>query len=187
MKKKKVKFLKHLEKLAIRTLIINIPAFLILFILMVMKKLTWISASISLISFWGLSAIIIFFVFKDLDNFISYLKNASQNLDLELTRFKKGFFSSARLATTFQSFQNAWRQRALSDIRVLESLPDPVLMVNDAQTVVFANESARRLWHNEVMDYNVSVLFSDMHFTKAFSELMHQKTARMSLEWQMAH
>ena len=180
MKKKKVKSSKYVGKLVVRTLIINIPAFLILFILMLTKKLTWISASISLVSFWGISAIIIFFVFKDLDNFITYLKNASQNLDMELPRFKKGLFSSERLANTFLSLQNAWRQRALSDIHVLENLPDPVLMVNDSQTIVFANESARRLWHNEVVDYNVSVLFSDVHFTKAFSGLVHQNSTRTS-------
>ena len=69
MKKKKVKLLKHIGKLAIRTLIINIPACFILLILLLLKKLTWVSAGISLVSFWGISAIIIFFVFKDLDNF----------------------------------------------------------------------------------------------------------------------
>ena len=185
MKKKKVKFLKHIEKLAIRTLIINIPAFFILLILMLMKKLTWVSAAISLFSFWGISAIIIFFVFKDLDNFIAYLKNASQNLDLELPRFKKGFFSSARLANTFQGLQNSWRQRALSDIRVLESLPDPVLMVNEQEKIVFANETARRLWANDILDLNVSVLFSDPSFTKAFSELSRKYSTKAHVEWQM--
>ena len=187
MKKKKEKSLKYIEKLAIRTVIINIPAFFILLILMLMKKLTWISATFSLLSFWGISAIIIFFVFKDLDNFITYLKNASQNLDLELPRFKKGFFSSARLANTFQSFQNSWRQRALSDIHVLENLPDPILLVNAEQHVIFANESARHLWHNEVIDYDISILFSDMHFTKLFSELVCQKTKKAAFEWQIQH
>ena len=123
MKKKKVKFLSRFGKLAVRTLIINIPAFLILLILMLMKKLTWVSASISLLSFWGISGIIIFFVFKDLDNFISYLRNASQNLDMELPRFKKGFFSSARLANTFQGLQNAWQQKTQTGVYILQNLP----------------------------------------------------------------
>ena len=185
MKKKKVKNLDRFGKLAVRTLIINIPAFLILFILMLMKKLTWISASVSLVSFWIISAIIIFFVFKDLDNFIAYLKNASQNLDLELPRFRKGFFSSARLANTFQSLQNSWRQRALSDIRVLESLPDPILMVNEDQKIVFVNESARNIWQENLIDFNVNILFSDKHFTKAFSELVNQKNQNSTIEWQL--
>ena len=184
MKKKKVKIFRYIGKLIVRTLIINIPALLILLGLMLMKKLTWVSASVSLFSFWGISAIIIFFVFKDLDNFINYLKNASQNLDLELPRFRRGFFSSARLANTFQSFQNSWRQRALSDIRVLENLPDPILMVNEQEMVVFANEPARFLWDNDVVNYNVNVLFSDMSFTKAFAGLVHQKSEKSSLEWQ---
>ena len=184
MKKKKAKILKYVGKLTIRTLIINIPALFILLGLLLMGKLTWVSAGVSLVSFWGISAIIIFFVFKDLDNFINYLKNDSQNLDLELPRFRRGFFSSARLANTFQSFQNSWRQRALSDIRVLENLPDPILMVNEKEIVVFANESARSLWNNEAVNYNVNVLFSDMSFTKAFANLVHQDSETNSLEWQ---
>ena len=186
MRKKKGKLFKYIGKLAVRTLIINIPALFILLILMFMKKLTWISASVSLLSFWGISAIIIFFVFKDLDNFINYLKNASQNLDLELPRFRRGFFSSARLANTFQSFQNSWRQRALSDVRVLENLPDPILMVNEQEIVIFANESARLLWNNEALNYNVNTLFSDTLFTKSFADLVHKNNETNSLEWQFA-
>ena len=185
MKKKKAKSTKYIGKLAVRTFIINIPAFFILFVLILLKKLTWLSASISLLSFWGISAIIIFFVFKDLDNFIAYLKNASQNLDMELPRFRKGFFSSARLANTFQSLQNSWRQRALSDVRVLKNLPDPILMVNENQQVVFANESAKAIWPEDLIDFNVGVLFSDIHFTRVFSELVNQKNTTSTLEWQI--
>lgn len=187
MKKKKAKRLAYLGKLMVRTLIINIPAFLILLILMLMKKLTWVSASISLVSFWGISAIIIFFVFKDLDNFIAYLKNASQNLDLELPRFHKGFFSSARLANTFQSLQNAWQQKTKTDVYILENLPDPLLMVNEKEMVVFANAFARHIWQKNITDFNVSVLFSDPHFTKAFSELTHQQVQKATLEWQITY
>ena len=185
MRKKKVKFFKHFGKLIIRTLIINIPALLILFVLLLMKKLTWVSAGISLFSFWGISAIIIFFVFKDLDNFISYLKSASQNLDLELPRFQHGFFSSARLANTYQTLQNAWQQKTQTGVHILENLPDPLLMVNEKEIVVFANASARKIWPETAIDFNVSVLFSDTHFTKAFSELVHQKALKASLEWQI--
>ena len=185
MKKKKAKSSKYVGKLVVRTLIINIPALFILLVLLLMKKLTWVSAGISLFSFWAISAIIIFFVFKDLDNFINYLKKASQNLDVELPRFKKGFFSSNRLANTFQSLQNSWRQRALSDVRVLENLPDPILMVNEQEKIVFANESARHLWQNNVVDFNVGVLFSDVHFTKAFSTLSHQQATKAHIEWQI--
>ena len=186
MKKKKVKLLRYIGKLAVRTLIINIPAFLILFGLLLMKKLTWISAGISLFSFWGISAIIIFFVFKDLDNFIAYLKNASQNLDLELPRFRKGFFSSARLANTFQGLQNAWQQKTRSGVYILENLPDPILMVNEAQQVTFVNESARKIWRENPVGFNVSVLFSDTQFTKSFAELVHQKAPKVVLEWKIS-
>ena len=187
MKKKKVKILKYIGKLSVRTLIINIPAFFILLILLLMKKLTWISASISLVSFWGISAIIIFFVFKDLDNFITYLKNASQNLDLELPRFRRGFFSSARLANTFQTLQASWHQKAQSDVHILKTLPDPILMINEKELVVFANDSAQHLWHNEVVGFNVSILFSDIHFTKAFAELVQKKSKKAHLEWKISN
>ena len=186
MKKKKVKILKHFGKLAARTLIINIPALLILLILMLLKKLTWISASISLLSFWAISGIIIFFIFKDLDNFIAYLKNASQNLDLELPRFKKGFFSSARLASTFQNVQNTWQQKTQSGVHILENLPDPILMVNEKEQVVFANASARQIWKENLIGFNISVLFSEIHFTKAFAELVHRQTQTAVVEWQTA-
>ncbi len=184
MKKKKVKILNHSGKLAVRTLIINIPALLILLILMFLKKLTWISATLSLLSFWGISAIIIFFIFKDLDNFISYLKNTSLNLDLELPRFKKGFFSSARLMASFQKVQSSWRQKTQSGVHILEILPDPILMIDEKEQVTFANLSARKIWSENIVGFNVSVLFSEIHFTKAFAELVHQKKDSTIVIWQ---
>ena len=69
-KKKALNVPAHILKTIARVLVLNIPAVIILLGLMAANKLSWISAGISLLAFWGISGIIVFYVFKDLDAFI---------------------------------------------------------------------------------------------------------------------
>ena len=70
MKKKKAK--NDVWKLISRIFLVNIPAIFILLFLMFLGKLSWLSALISLLCFWFISAIVVILIFKDLDKFINY-------------------------------------------------------------------------------------------------------------------
>lgn len=159
MQKKKVKIIISIQKLIARTWIINIPAVFILMVLMLMEKLSWISALVALLCFWGVSAFIIFFIFKDLDDFIAYLNKVAEGMGEELPKFKKSLFSSQRLANAYQSVLSLWQKQALSDTSILENLPDPLLMTNMENKIVFMNQSAQKLFGNNALNQDIFALF----------------------------
>ena len=159
MQKKKEKFIHRLGKLLARTWLINIPAVFILLVLMIIGELDWLSAFLSLLCFYGFSAFIIFFVFKDLDDFIFYLNKVAEGVGAELPKFKKSLFSSKRLANAYQSVSSLWQRQALSDTLILKKLPDPLLMTTPTHKVVFMNESALHLFGAKAMHQNIFSLF----------------------------
>ncbi len=159
MQKKKVKIIFEIGKLIARTWIINIPAVFILLVLMMMGQLNWMSALIALLCFWGFSAVIVFFIFKDLDQFITYLNKISEGVSEEFPKFKKSLFSSRRLANAYQAVSSLWQQQALSDTLILQNLPDPLLMTNPANDIVFMNESALKLFGQKALHQNIFSLF----------------------------
>ncbi len=178
MKKKKVKIKNYTFNLAARTWIINIPAVLILLFLMVLGKLSWISALVSLLCFWTISAGIIVLVFKDLDNFINYLNQWATNFGKDQPIFRRSLFSSNRLMRAFQAASRIWQQQALSDAHILTNLPDPIVILNDKKEAVFFNTAAENLFTNN----NLTILTKNDHFKKALTKI--QKEAKI-FEWQI--
>lgn len=177
MKKKKVKIKNYTFKLAARIWIINIPAVLILLFLMVLGKLSWISATISLLCFWTISAGIIILVFKDLDNFVNYLNQWTTNFGKEQPIFRRGLFSSSRLMSAFQAASRIWQQQALSNDYILTNLPDPIILINIQKQRTFCNVAAENLFH----DVSFNNFIKDEKFKKAYSKI---KKKPQVFEWQ---
>ncbi len=175
MKKKKVKndFLKLLR----RIFLVNLPAVFILLFLMILGKISWLSALISLLCFWVISAIVIVLIFKDLDKFINYLNQITTNFGKEQPIFRKGLFSSSRLMDAFQSVSRIWQQQALSDAHILTHLPDPLILLNDKNQAVFTNKAAQNLFQGISLD----TLTQTEAFQKAFLKI---KEKPQIFEWQ---
>ncbi len=163
-------------KTSARVLILNIPAVIILLVLLATHKLSWISAGISLLAFWGISAIIVFYVFKDLDNFMNYLKKLAQGFEPELPKLRWGFFSSRHLTKTFLSVKNLWSNQFLSDRSVLENLTNPLLMSDNDQKIVFANFSALSLLGNKLVGQKIGDFLKDSDFLKDLKEVISKKS-----------
>ncbi len=176
MKKKKVK--NDVLKLIGRIWIINIPAVFILLFLMVLGKLSWLSALISLLCFWAISAGIVVLIFKDLDKFINYLNQITTSFGKEQPIFRKGLFSSSRLMNAFQAVSRIWQQQALSDAHILTHLPDPLILLNSENRAVFVNKAAQKLFHG----FSMETLIQTDSFQKA---LLKIKEKTQVFEWQM--
>ena len=138
-KNKALNILFRVLKTVARVLIINIPAVIILLCLRAANQLSWISAGVALLAFWGISGVIVFYVFKDLDDFMNYLKKLAQGFEPELPKLHWGVFSSTRLTKTFLNVKNLWSNQFASTGSVLENLPNPMLMIDKNQKIVSPN------------------------------------------------
>ena len=176
MKKKKAK--NDVWKLISRIFLVNIPAVFILLFLMFLGKLSWLSALISLLCFWFISAIVVFLIFKDLDKFINYLNQISANFGKEQPIFHKGLFSSSRLMNAFQTVSRFWQQQALSDAYILTHLPDPLILLNAQNQAVFFNKAAQNLFQGIQLNH----LIQTDDFQKSFLKI---KEKTQIFEWQI--
>ena len=183
MKKKKAQnvILRPL-KIVARVLILNIPAVIILLGLMATNKLSWISAGISLLAFWAISGIIVFYVFKDLDNFMIYLRKLAQGFEPELPKLHWGIFSSRHLTKTFLSVKKLWSNQFLSDTSVLENLPNPLIMVNKEKEIVFANLSACHFFSQNLVGKKFQTIFHDKELTKLLADALNQTAISQTME-----
>ena len=134
---KKEKRIAKLWRFSARVWIMSMPAAIVLILLLLTHKITITTALLLFIGVVVFTTFITFSAFQELEVFISYLKKLAQGIEIDLPHFKKGVFSSFRLADTFQSVKNRWSNQTVSDASILEHLPDPLLMIDPKKIIVF--------------------------------------------------
>ena len=142
-----------------RIFVINLPAYFVLAVLLLAGKIGWFTAGFLFLLVTVLVVIITAFVFRDLETFIVYLKKMAADEDIEMPRFHRGIFSSKRLADVFAQVLNRWREQTISDTRILENLPDVLLMLDETGRIVFANHLAVDFFGEEVTHQTAEALF----------------------------
>lgn len=183
MHKKKEKTLPKWLRLAARVCIISMPAAIVLAILLLTKEITLTTAALLFVAVLVVTTVITSSVFKELENFISYLKKLAQGFDIEPPRFHKGIFSSFRLADTFQSVKNRWLSQTLSDARILENLPDPLLMVDEKGVFVFVNQKAKAIFGAHILKKKKADVFGEDVPAKALEAVLKETVATELFEW----
>ncbi len=167
-----------------RVWIISMPAVLVLALLLLLGKISPITALGCLFGVVAFTAVITGAVFRELEKFISYLKNLSQGLDIEPPRFKKGVFSSFRLADTFLSVKKIWSNQTLSEASILERLPDSIIMLDEKGTIVFMNKKAQDVFGAKHLKQDSETLLTGSSFKHAIQSVLSEINATEWFEWQ---
>ena len=183
-KKKELNAFLRFLKMSGRVLILNIPVALVLLFCLILGKISWLTALLSLLGVWFISGTIVWAVFKDLDNFISYLKQLIQGFEPELPKLKWGFFSSMRLTKTFLNLKNIWSNQFLSDTTVLENLPNPLLMIDPDSKIVFANNAARSFFGKTILNQDITSVLNGGGILSSYYLVLHKKSPWQTLEWE---
>lgn len=163
-----------------RIFVINSPVMIILATLMIIGEIAWYTAFLFFLILFIITAIVTAFVFQELENFIAYLRKLAQGQEVETPRFHRGIFGSLRLANAFLSVKTLWARQTLSDARILERLPDPLIMINETATIVFANRIARDFLGDDILHQPVKDIFTDTAFAGPLGEIILEKT---TTEW----
>ncbi len=163
-----------------RVSVLSIPLLALLTFLLMLGKITALTALGIFVGMVIITGVITANVFHELESFIGYLKQLAQGIDVDIPRFHKGIFGSFRLADAFLSVKNRWSNQTLSDARILENLPDPLLMSDETGKIVFANHIARDFFGDNVLKKTV---FDDPVAGEAFKRVLTKKAANEWFEW----
>ena len=183
-KKKESKTFSSFFRAVARIFVVTLPTTLILLLLLIFGEISIETALLFFGLIFFITAVITTSVFKELENFISYLKTlAQQGLDIEPPRFHKGIFGSFRLADAFLSVKNIWSNQTLSDSSILENLPDPLLMINSDGEIVFANQISRTVFGENILHHKIFDLFLNEPFSRAAQTVLSETSDAEWFEW----
>lgn len=166
-----------------RIFVINLPAYFVLTVLLLAGKIGWQTAGFLFLLVTVLVVIITAFVFRDLETFILYLKKIAADEEIEMPRFHRGIFSSKRLADVFSQVLNRWRDQTISDTRILENLPDVLLMLDETGRIVFANHLAVDFFGDLARYPTAHELFQTDEIQSILKALLNHQTNSEWFEW----
>lgn len=166
-----------------RIFVLNLPIIVALVFLIFLGKVNLLTAFYFFISFFVLSVIWTIYVFHEQEQFISYLKDLSQGRDVDLPHVHKGIFGSFRLADAFLSVKHRWSNQTISADRILENLPHPLFLINENENIVFINKMGRNFFGDDVLHQPMHSFFKELDFSKAFEQLLSDKSKQEWFEW----
>ncbi len=182
-KKKAQKIFLAVFRIFARAFVLDLPILVVLLLLAVFHRISYSGAWGIFISVFAVTLVITALAFHETEKFIVYLRSLAQDDNTETPRFHKGIFGSFRLIDAFLSVKNLWSQQTLSDARILDNLPDPLLMTNNQNQIVLANQSACRFF-GDVLHQSVTHIFEDEVFVRSFDKIIQKQSTREWFEFQ---
>ena len=168
---------------ATRILVLSIPSSLVFMMLVTLRLLP---ASIAIMAY---SAIIVFnivwlfpitFELQQLKKYIFKLsqENSSGVTDLQITEKE-----TKDIVNAINEMHRFWTNKAetleaqtISDTAVLDTLPDPLLMIDRSGNILGANGSAHKLLGENITEKKVEEIFNSHNFVNAVAKVLRQES-----------
>lgn len=168
---------------ATRILVLSIPSSLVFMMLVTLRLLP---ASIAIMAY---SAIIVFnivwlfpitFELQQLKKYIFKLsqENSSGVTDLQITENE-----TKDIVNAINEMHRFWTNKAetleaqtISDTAVLDTLPDPLLMIDRSGNILGANGSAHKLLEENITEKKVEEIFNSHNFVNAVAKVLRQES-----------
>lgn len=168
---------------ATRILVLSIPSSLVFMMLVTLRLLP---ASIAIMAY---SAIIVFnivwlfpitFELQQLKKYIFNLsqENSSGVTDLQITENE-----TKDIVNAINEMHRFWTNKAetleaqtISDTAVLDTLPDPLLMIDRSGNILGANGSAHKLLGENITEKKVEEIFNSHNFVNAVAKVLRQES-----------
>lgn len=171
-----------------RVLILSLPSALVFILLSVLNLLTpyWAVVSYALIVVFNMIFLLpISFELQQLKKYINKLAlgEVDENLDINLSEQE-----AREIADAVNSMHKFWvyktdalEAQTMSDTAVLDTLPDPILMIDRSGNILGANLSTRRLLGNDITEKNIENVFSSNNFINAVSRVLKKESEAENL------
>ena len=128
---------------------------------------------------------------KELEVLIHYLKSEAEGqVSLRIPKFARKRREAFKIVQSFHQIKMGWLQKnkileaqTLSDTAILESLPEPLLMLNSFGDVVAANLSARQTLGGGIVFKNIADILPKKEFLDSLKKVLEHTTEHESIEF----
>jgi len=173
---------------AYRILALSLPAALV-FIMMVALRL--LPASIAVMAYTSIVIFNIVWLFPitfELQQIKKYIFRLSDEGSCGLQDFELTESETREIVKAVNQMHHFWTSKAeqleaqtISDTAVLDTLPDPILMIDRSGNILGANLSARTLLGPDVSKHRVEDIFDSNNFIKAVTRVLQQQSESENL------
>ena len=186
LKKLKLLEIEKSSKFSERVLVLSVPAAIVFMILAFFKLLSPIFAVLSylaivLFNLAFLSSLSVEMI--HLKKYINSLTEGVLNEDIKLSDQETREIAEAvqSLHTFFVAKTDALEAKSLSNMAVLNSLPDPIIMIDRAGNILSSNTSARKLLGDNITEKNIEKLLNANDFISAVSKVLKEESESENL------
>ena len=173
-----------------RILTVSFPSALMLLILAMLGNIQPIDAVVGFGMVVFLTIILAMPFLMKLKNLTQYVHKLAQEDEVpEAPVFGKQDEESVRIIAAINQMRNVWATKTeyleaqtLSDAAVLDSLPDPLVMIDEDGVVIGANLAARELFGFNVRGQSLKVLVDSQYLPLAMDRILQGKTHKENLE-----
>jgi len=173
---------------ALRVLVLSIPAGLI-FLILSMLSILPISLSIgSYICILFFNTVFLLPISAEIQQIKKYIQSLAQGTSEDTLLKNMTEKETQDLTEAINSMHKFWgdkiemlENRTLSDAAVLDTLPEPLMMVNKSGTIIGANRAIRQLFSMDISNKNISEIITNTAFNAALERILSQDTRREDL------
>ena len=149
------------------TVIISLPAWVVVGTLAIVERIPAWEAVIAAVVIYGLTVALSFTLLRDFEKLIRYAEKLIEDPAAPPPRIEQSE-AARRLATALTTLQTSWAERsnaATSSARtreaILDSLPDPFLLIDKNRVLTGANQAATEVFGKEISGGDLATVIRD--------------------------
>ena len=176
------------SKFAQRIVFLSIPTALVFVALVAMKLMTPFMAIISYASIIVFNILLLFPLAFEMQQIKKYIATLASGEDFDEKAMKLSEKDAKEIVSAVNAMHSFWAHKTdvleaqtISDTAVLDSLPDPIIMIDRAGNILGANLSARTVFGDNVTDKNIERVFDSNNFIEAVSKVLKKKSQSENL------
>ena len=176
------------NRFADRVLFLSVPS---AFVLLVLAALKIISPWLAILSYAAIvvfNLILLLPVTLELQQLRRYISSLASGGDISDDSIKLSEKETQEIVQAVNAMHRFWTQKAdsleaqsISDAAVLDTLPDPIMMIDRSGNILGANLSSRTMLGQNITDKNVGSLFDSNNFIEAVSKVLKKESESENL------
>ncbi len=171
-----------------RVLLLTCPTALVFIVLAAFRLVNPTLAVISLGAVTLLNILILFPLTFELQQIKRYVTSLSTGGDFDEKMMTLSEKDAKDIVEAVNAMHRFWAQKTdrleaqtISDTAVLDSLPDPIMVIDRAGNILGANLSARNTFGKNITNKNVENLFASNNFINAVSKVLNKESKSENL------
>lgn len=171
-----------------RVIFLSIPTALVFILLVALQLMSPVMAIVSYASIIIFNVILLFPITFEMQQVKKYIETLAAGNNFEETSIKLSEKDSKAIVDAVNTMHSFWAHKTdileaqtISDTAVLDSLPDPIMMIDRTGNILGANLSSRTLFGKNITNKNIDHIFDSNNFIDAVSKVLKKESTSENL------